>query len=559
MNIKLAIITVILLLSIKLIAQHSGVFRQKSPVFPYEISEINTDYLNASPYSRSYVGQEQKGSNSQVLNRYYTTGENRAYASYDVIQIDSFYYLSGRTRMYYNELPFAMKINMQGDTIWSRRDSLADADHWDCNTGQSLCQLSNGDLLQSFHIKIIDTEKSTHYPAFVSYDENSNTKFSYIWPDTTDFSLRGTIADDKGGFTFTGQLGSRTWKWVYFPTMGYGYWMPDSFYVGIVHVDSNLNIVAQNKIFVDDNNFFVVQDIIKAHNGGYIVGMQNLAPGGINGYSAANYFVYKFDSTLNLEWTIKMKDSVIRDGNPINIVASKFGGYIYSREHLTKGILYGKFDENGEILWEKSFKKTFDSLRPVFVIEDRPRGIIEKDNGDIIFGTKINEWDAAGLVRTDSLGNVKWARAIGTLRKEGHISNFWLYNVRNPIGEGALLVGRSGGLGAALIRTDSMGCTLPNCIDTVMYVGLEEIAELKTKTLIVYPNPTSDKIQIAINEQGTKLSQISIYDIQGRELFSEDISDFLFTHDVSDLSNGVYIVKVVSSKGEVFTEKFIKE
>lgn len=104
-----------------------------------------------------------------------------------------------------------------------------------------------------------------------------------------------------------------------------------------------------------------------------------------------------------------------------------------------------------------------------------------------------------------------------------------------------------------------MGCTLPNCLDTTLHVSLEEVVEMQDQKLIVYPNPAHDQIQFAINLQGVKIEEIAIYDISGRLMLNEKTDSYLFSYNVSHLPTGVYVVKIRSNKGDLFTGKFVKE
>ena len=308
---------------------------------------------------------------------------------------------------------------------------------------------------------------------------------------------------------------------------------------------------------------FYIEDIEKSNDGGYIVGGHIGDCGGINGWATSKCFAVKFDSLLTHQWTKVFEDSIGKSDSPFNIVPSRDGNsYIYTRGHTkTQSIAYGKFDENGNILWEKYFRKTLDTngLAGVLTIWDRPYGVIEKANGDIIFGSRINGNRATGLVRTDSLGNVKWSRIISTNYGDSLLYYSYIFNLKNPIGEGALLVGRVHTMGAFLIRTDSLGCTLPNCLDTTLHVGIKEILELKEKKLILYPNPAQNQIQIAINQQGAMVKQIIVYNISGKEILRRNTNNYLVNIDISSLAKGVYIVKVESSLGDIRSSKFIKQ
>jgi uncharacterized delta-60 repeat protein len=72
-------------------------------------------------------------------------------------------------------------------------------------------------------------------------------------------------------------------------------------------------------------------------------------------------------------------------------------------------------------------------------------------------------------------------------------------------------------------------------------------------TFIIYPNPVQDVLHLQANNF-TSIKAVKIYDLQGKVVL-EDTND---TINVSNLSNGLYIIKVTTKEGE-FTKKFIKE
>jgi len=482
----------------------------------------------------------------------------------DVLQKDSFYYVLGS----YPDNSFLTKFDLQGNKSLQKTNIWNDEAHsMYYFTSNKLTQLSDGNMAYLYAELHIDTIHfhNRYVPVVKYFDDSLNVKSTYYWNDTISFYPGGGIVADKDkGFTYCGQLASRSMTWIQYDSTQ-GYYLEDSTYLGIVIVDSNLNAIYNNKTYVQhpdcSSENMRVEDLEKAHDGGYIVGGHVNACAGVNGWAGYSAYIVKFDSLLNHQWTKVFEDSIYKD-EPINIVPSKYGkSYIYTRGHTkTQSIAYGKFDENGTILWEKYFRKTLDTngMAGVLTIWDRPHGVIEKDNGDIIFGSRINGNRATGLVRTDSVGNVKWSRVISTNYGDSLLYYSYIFNLKNPIGEGALLVGRVHTMGAFLIRTDSLGCTLPNCLDTTLHVSLEEIIELKEQKLIVYPNPTQHTIQVAINEQGERLEQIIIYDINGREIINETMDTYIFTKDISSFSKGVYIIKVKGSNGSILSKKFVK-
>jgi hypothetical protein len=65
--------------------------------------------------------------------------------------------------------------------------------------------------------------------------------------------------------------------------------------------------------------------------------------------------------------------------------------------------------------------------------------------------------------------------------------------------------------------------------------------------LIVYPNPAKDKVFISGVIYGELPTRVSIYDNAGRIVLSELwTSDTLLQIDISSLSNGIYLLEIVT-------------
>jgi len=76
------------------------------------------------------------------------------------------------------------------------------------------------------------------------------------------------------------------------------------------------------------------------------------------------------------------------------------------------------------------------------------------------------------------------------------------------------------------------------------------------KKFILIPNPVKNKLTIQFDEVQTA-SQVTIYSIQGQELSSFHMNSEQETIDISNFSNGIYIVKITDEKGS-FTSRFVK-
>lgn len=89
--------------------------------------------------------------------------------------------------------------------------------------------------------------------------------------------------------------------------------------------------------------------------------------------------------------------------------------------------------------------------------------------------------------------------------------------------------------------------------------GIEEVI-YGTKNafgLAVYPSPTSGLLKI--NAENS-VSKVEVYNITGKLVSSiSNINERQFDINVSELSNGFYIANIHDQKGQVVSEKFIKE
>jgi hypothetical protein len=98
-----------------------------------------------------------------------------------------------------------------------------------------------------------------------------------------------------------------------------------------------------------------------------------------------------------------------------------------------------------------------------------------------------------------------------------------------------------------------------NCGATVMkydsvYVG---ISEPKALTFSLYPNPATNKISL-MTSSSPFISQLSITNLNGQEVITQQISDPKTVIDISTLSSGVYFVRLTNDKG-VAVRKFVKQ
>ncbi|MBR4560617.1 MAG: T9SS type A sorting domain-containing protein [Bacteroidales bacterium] len=88
------------------------------------------------------------------------------------------------------------------------------------------------------------------------------------------------------------------------------------------------------------------------------------------------------------------------------------------------------------------------------------------------------------------------------------------------------------------------------------------VNETETKPMgIAYPNPTTNTINIPIDETLSNEARIQIFDAKGTKCLDSEVGSTgnLITLDVHNLDAGLYVYKIVSGKRELASGKFVKE
>lgn len=97
-------------------------------------------------------------------------------------------------------------------------------------------------------------------------------------------------------------------------------------------------------------------------------------------------------------------------------------------------------------------------------------------------------------------------------------------------------------------------------IDNVYFykTATNNISAISFNTLKVYPNPTSSALNLDIDAAGVTISNYSLVNVQGQIVLSSDVNSTSINTsiDVSNISNGIYFVKINTEQG-VYTHRVI--
>ncbi len=86
-------------------------------------------------------------------------------------------------------------------------------------------------------------------------------------------------------------------------------------------------------------------------------------------------------------------------------------------------------------------------------------------------------------------------------------------------------------------------------------VSSEEIDQ----ALKIYPNPANSSLNVEFPVFGIEEKTLQIFDLSGKKKFEEKFSSFQAVLDISDLSSGLYLVKLFDQQGKLIsTKKLVK-
>ena len=127
-----------------------------------------------------------------------------------------------------------------------------------------------------------------------------------------------------------------------------------------------------------------------------------------------------------------------------------------------------------------------------------------------------------------------WAESITTTRDGGVLLTTETTNLSNP----------------------QQGWTTVTKFPAEAFEGIDEAHDNGLKVAVAYPNPGKDVLNI---RTGLKDAWVEVYDVNGRLVHRQDITENVTAINTTDWSEGTYVWKVMADGKEVESGKWIKE
>jgi len=90
---------------------------------------------------------------------------------------------------------------------------------------------------------------------------------------------------------------------------------------------------------------------------------------------------------------------------------------------------------------------------------------------------------------------------------------------------------------------------------TELHIIVDGVSTLPQDAITMFPSPTSDELRFTCDAQ---IDQLNIYSLDGKNVLSEKLSSPHGSISVSTLSEGIYVVKVITAEG-IWTSKVMVE
>lgn len=110
------------------------------------------------------------------------------------------------------------------------------------------------------------------------------------------------------------------------------------------------------------------------------------------------------------------------------------------------------------------------------------------------------------------------------------------------------------------VETNALQKTLIDLLENLIpeYLTIDEINTEKIGTLVAFPNPATEQIQIQVlNNHELLEKQVEVYNVTGKLIYSYQTENNSITLKKEQFGSGIYWVKVSDDKGVIGSEKII--
>lgn len=290
-----------------------------------------------------------------------------------------------------------------------------------------------------------------------SMDSNFNFNWMRTIPQSNEFGFFDSKHSNDGGFILAGA------------TVLGGFYA----HACLTKVDS-IGTVEWSKVYLNNPLLEDIQSVETCSDGGFIFCTNSRSI--TNPALIFDCVITKTDSVGNVQWSKRFNDPT---GNTFtyDIKATNDGGFVVTGSKSNHRYLL-KIDENGNKMWSKRYiLGIYDDAKNVIVTSDNGFAMVGELTDTTMFGLALTSC----ILKTDSSGNLEWARALGGF---GNVS---LGQILQKPDNSYLVSGRrvsSGDYKLTFVKTDSLGHT-DGCLEFDPIVTVSNVADTLIDFLVI--------------------------------------------------------------------------
>jgi hypothetical protein len=332
-------------------------------------------------------------------------------------------------------------------------------------------------------------------------------------------------------------------------------------------LDSNLNEIWIKK-YGAANKWEQPYSATQLSNGNIVIGAHRYDANKVNGTRFKEQtWIFEIDTAGNM--VRQFLDPDTRTGPAKGITQTADGGFVYCGKYQSNwngkisykwqgSIAKLKPDFSGKE-WEIKIPDTLSSLVSMEDIE------FLNENEFVAVGSNVtysynypNDSAISGVVISfNRNGEIKWQNNYLGLDSNDQTYLNFLYDLKITPNKEILACGKSYGSQTPnygwILSLDSTGCLHEtNC--GAASLSIESEQKINIQKLNIYPNPFNTIINFEPEEE---IDEIALINILGKQVLVQ--KQPIETVNLGHLPNGFYLLKVTTTKGEITTQKIIKQ
>ena len=319
----------------------------------------------------------------------------------------------------------------------------------------------------------------------------------------------------------------------------------------------NLKNLCLQNITIFNESYYLL-DYIRSNNSNSLNVLATLYGNNAN----SNNIIVKYDSNFNFIDTINLQFYPSGNSNIRNYQSDK---YIFSSE----GPDIWHINPNNPDFFDKLRLTIVDSnfnFKSQISFGDIDSSDVRSGYGSNLVKNKNNEYFAGGYL-TEGLFNTSHPDlGVIIVKLDSNLNEIWHKNIPGnsryrllkiqPTDDGGVLML----IGKGAKNGNSADAFFIKIGPNGEVTGITDLKLPNRKAIVsIFPNPTSQNLNISLLAKNKNIEEIRIYDLQFKEILNRKINSTQTTIDVSKFAKGVYIVEGKTNTGEDFMEKFVVE